>query len=78
MDADARKTAVDLQERFGVPAEKAAAKIIRAIEADRHRLRIGVDAHLGVFLSRLFPVGLQRALTLAFRRGGQNEKRKRE
>jgi hypothetical protein len=60
---------VELQERFGMPAERAAAKIIRAVERDKRRLLVGVDAHIGVFLKRLFPVGLQRLLTLAFRLG---------
>jgi short-subunit dehydrogenase len=71
MEADAKATAVDLQERFGMPAEKAAAKILGAMERDKRRLLIGVDAHIGVFLKRLFPIGFQRLLTLAFRRGNR-------
>ena len=71
--AEDRARAVELQERFGMPAERAAAKIIRAIERDRRRLLIGVDAHLGVFLKRLFPVGFQRLMTLAFRLGSRDQ-----
>jgi short-subunit dehydrogenase len=71
MEPDAKVTAVDLQERFGMSAEKAAAKILRAMERDRRRLLIGVDAHIGVFLKRLFPIGFQRLLTLAFRFGNR-------
>ena len=32
---------------------------------------VGVDAHLGVFLKRLFPVGFQRLMTLALRLGSK-------
>lgn len=69
MSDEDRAGAVAMVERFGMPAERAAAKIVRAIEKDRKRLLIGVDAHVAVFLKRLFPVGFQRLLTLAFRRG---------
>ena len=69
METDAQVTAVDLQERFGMPAETAAEKILRAMERDKRRLLIGVDAHIGVSLKRLFPIGFQRLLTLAFRLG---------
>ena len=54
-----------------MPADRAAAKIIRAIERDKRRVLVGVDAHMGVFLKRLFPVGFQRLLTLAFRLGSR-------
>ncbi len=46
---------------------RAAAKIIRAVERDKRRVLVGVDAHIGVLLKRLFPVGFQRLITLAFR-----------
>lgn len=64
-----RASAVATVERFGLPAERAAEKIVRAIERDRRRVLIGVDAHVAVFLKRLFPVAFQRLMTLAFRRG---------
>jgi len=73
MDAEDKARAVALQERFAMPAERAAAKIIRAIERDRRRLLIGVDAHIGAFLNRLFPVGFQRLMTLVFRLGSRGE-----
>ena len=53
-----------------MPAERAAAKIIRAVERDRRRVLVGVDAHIGAFLKSVFPVAFQRALTFAFRRSG--------
>jgi short-subunit dehydrogenase len=73
MKADDKQRAVAIQERFGMPAERAAAKIIRAIEHDKRRVLVGVDAHMGVFLKRLFPVGFQQLLTLAFRLGSKKE-----
>ncbi len=75
MDVEAKERAVALQERFAMPTERAAAKIIRAIEADRRRVLIGADAHLGVFLKRLFPVGFQRLMTFAFRIGSRADSR---
>jgi len=66
-----KQRAVALQERFGMPAERAAAKIIRAVERDKRRVLVGVDAHIGVCLKRLFPVGFQRLMTLAFRFGSR-------
>jgi len=73
MDPADRARAVELLERFAMPAERAAAKIIRGIERDRRRILIGVDAHLGVFLKRLFPVGFQRLMTLALRLGSKGK-----
>jgi len=67
LDPEAQERAAALQDRFAMPADRAAAKIIRAIERNRFRLLIGVDAHVGVFLKRLFPVGFQRLLTLVYR-----------
>jgi len=71
MKEDDKQRAVALQERFAMPAERAAAKIIRAVERDKRRVLVGVDAHMGVFLKRLFPVGFQRLMTLAFRLGSR-------
>ena len=73
MEADDKERAVAIQERFAMPAERAAAKIIRAIERDKRRVLVGVDAHIGVFLKRLFPVGFQRLITLAFRLGSSKQ-----
>jgi len=72
IEAEDRAAAAAAVDRFGMPAERAAAKIIRAVERDRRRLLIGIDAHVGVFLKRLFPVAFQRLLTLAFRRRGDS------
>ncbi|MCP4625538.1 MAG: SDR family NAD(P)-dependent oxidoreductase, partial [bacterium] len=69
-DPEAKARAVEMQERYGMPTDKAAEKIIRAIEKNKLRVLVGIDAYIGEFLKRLFPVGLQRMLTLAFRLGG--------
>ncbi len=71
MGAEDKERAVALQERFGMPAERAAAKIVSAVERDKRRVLVGVDAHMGVFLKRLFPVGFQQLLTFAFRFGSK-------
>lgn len=77
IEAEDRASAAAAIDRFGMPAERAAAKIIRAVERDRRRLLIGVDAHVGVFLKRLFPVAFQRLLTLVFRRRGNSGRAQR-
>jgi short-subunit dehydrogenase len=74
MDEADRTRAAALQDRFGMPAERAAEKIVRAVERDRRRVLVGIDAHVGAFLKRLFPVGFQRLLTLIFRLAGRNAK----
>jgi short-subunit dehydrogenase len=55
-------------ERWAMPPEKAARKIVRAIERNRARLRIGVETYIGDWAKRLFPVSTQRLLGLAWRR----------
>jgi len=71
MQDDDKQRAVAIQERYAMPAQRAAGKIIRAIERDERRVLVGVDAHLGVCLKRLFPVGFQQLMTLAFRLGSK-------
>jgi short-subunit dehydrogenase len=72
-DEAARARAVELQDRFAMPVERAAARIIRAVERNRRRVLVGVDAHIGAFLKSLFPVALQRAITLGFRLSGSRD-----
>jgi short-subunit dehydrogenase len=69
-DSESGASAAALQDRFGMASEKAAAKIIRAIERDRRSVLVGVDAHVAALLKRLFPVGFQRALTRIYRLAG--------
>lgn len=72
LDDDAKSRAAELQDRFAMPVERAAEKIIRAVERDKRRVLVGVDAKLGDVLKRIFPVGLQRLLTLIFRWGDRS------
>jgi short-subunit dehydrogenase len=72
-DEAARARAVELQERFAMPVERATAKIIRAVERDARRVLVGADAHIRAFLKSLFPVAFQRAITLGFRLSGSRD-----
>jgi short-subunit dehydrogenase len=55
-------------DRFSIPPERAARKIVRAIERRKPRVLIGPDAYLMESLERLAPVLSQRALAWAYRR----------
>jgi len=68
MKPDERDAAVEVQHRFGMPAERAAEKILRAVERNKWRVLVGADAHVMVLLARIFPVGFQRLLGFAIRR----------
>ena len=67
LDAHAQLKATQLQEKYGMPTDKAAEKIVRAIEKDKLRVIVGVDAHIGEFAKRLFPMSFQRLIGLFFR-----------
>jgi short-subunit dehydrogenase len=67
LDNEAQLKAAELQEKYGMPTDKAAEKIVRAIERNKLRVVIGADAHIGEFLKRVFPVTFQRLLGLFFR-----------
>jgi hypothetical protein len=55
-------------ERWAMPPEKAARKIVRAIERNQARVRIGVETYIGDWAKRLFPVSTQRLVGWAWRR----------
>jgi len=67
LDNEAKLKAVELQKKFGMPTDKAAEKIVRAVERNKLRVVVGTDAHIGEFLKRLIPVSFQRLLGLFFR-----------
>jgi short-subunit dehydrogenase len=67
LDAQGQLKAAELQEKFGMPTDKAAQKIVRAIEKNKLRVVIGADAHIGELLKRILPVSFQRLLGLFFR-----------
>lgn len=61
-DIEQAKKNFDLAHKTGVDADYAAAKIIRAIEKNKPRLKIGKDAHIFHFIMRYVP-GLGGMLT---------------
>lgn len=67
LDAQAQVRAAKLQEKYGMPTEKAAEKIVRAIERNKLRVVVGADAHIAELLKRLFPVSFQRMIGIFFR-----------
>lgn len=67
LDTQAQAKAVKLQEKYGMPTEKAAEKIVTAIERDKLRVLVGADAHIAELLKRLFPVLSQRMMGVFFK-----------
>jgi short-subunit dehydrogenase len=61
-DVEAAKRNYELAQRIGVTAEHVAQRIVRAIEKNQLRIRVGKDAVLLDILKRWFPVGIQKAL----------------
>lgn len=57
-----------LMERFGMPPEKLARKVVKAVKKNHPQVRIGWDAYLGDWLKRLFPHSIHRPLQWGFRR----------
>lgn len=48
----------EMQQRFGISPERAAARIVRAVERGKVRVRIGLDAMLIDVLKRLLPTAI--------------------
>jgi short-subunit dehydrogenase len=67
-DAEEMRTTAEQFERRAMPPAKAAAKIVRAIEKNRGRVLIGIEAYLADWAKRLFPTATQRLLGWGFRR----------
>lgn len=63
-----------LMERFGMPPEKLAAKVVKAVQDNRMQIRIGWDSFLGDWFKRLFPRGVHRPLQWGFAK--EQEKRR--
>ncbi len=57
-----------LMERFGMPPEKLAGKVVKAVKANRMQVRIGWDSLLGDWCKRLFPRGVHKPLQWGFAR----------
>ncbi len=73
-DEDGRQKGIEQIERFGHSPEKAARKIVRAIERDRRRVLIGPEATVLDWAKRAFPVGLHSLLTALYRRNPSTER----
>ena len=61
-DLEAAQRNYELAHRIGVSPEHVAATIIKAVEKNKMRIRVGKDAWMLDVLKRLFPVGLQKML----------------
>lgn len=61
-DIDAAKPNFDMAQRTGVTADYVANCIIKAIKANKIRIRVGKDALLLDLLKRWFPVGIPKML----------------
>jgi len=73
-DEEGRLTGIEQLERWGHSPEKAARKIVRAIERNRPRVLIGPEATLIDWAKRLFPVGTHRLLTAFYLRNPSTER----
>lgn len=57
-----------LMERFGMPPEKLAINVVKAVKANKMQVRIGWDSYLGDWLKRLFPRGVHTLFQWGFKR----------
>ena len=62
-DTEGKQQGVDMIARYGHSPEKAAAKIVTAIEKNRKRVLIGPEAYLTDWIKRALPVTTHRILT---------------
>ena len=69
-DEEQKSRVASRVDRFAVPPERAARKIVRAIERKKLRVRVGPDAYVLEWTKRLFPVLSSRAVAWAYRRFG--------
>ncbi|MDJ0867317.1 MAG: SDR family NAD(P)-dependent oxidoreductase [Myxococcota bacterium] len=69
-DEEARRRTLELFERRARPPAYAAARIVRAIERDRLRVRICPETYVADWLKRLLPVATHRLVAWGYRRAG--------
>ncbi len=67
-DVEDQKNTIEMFDRFAHWPEKAARKIVRAIERRRARVRIGPESYLTDWAKRLLPVTTQRLIGYGWRR----------
>jgi NAD(P)-dependent dehydrogenase (short-subunit alcohol dehydrogenase family) len=77
VDAEGKRQAMEMVERYGRPAKTAARKIVRAIERDRRRVLIGVDAYAFEWFKRLLPVRVHSLVTAIYHRSASAERARR-
>lgn len=70
LDPETRSRTVALFERFGMSPERAAERIVRAVERNKMRVLICREAYLADWLRRLVPTASQRLVAAASRRSG--------
>jgi short-subunit dehydrogenase len=71
MDPETRSRTIELFERFGMPPEAAAERIVRAVERNQMRVLICREAYAADWLRRLAPTASQWLLAAVARRGGR-------
>jgi len=54
-DIEAAKKNYDMAMKMGIDADKAAAKILRAVERNKKKIRIGKESHLIDYMNRFMP-----------------------
>lgn len=57
-----------LMARYGMPPEKLALKVVKAVKENRMQVRIGFDAYLGDWFKRLLPIAVHAPLQWGFKR----------
>ena len=55
-----------LMERYGMPPEKLAKKVVHAVQKNKMQVRVGFDSYLGDWLKRLFPSAIHRPFQWGF------------
>lgn len=66
-DQEASKKMFALVSKVAMDPDKAAAKIVRAMEKKQQRVLVGLDSRLVEFIKRVFPVLIHRLAALAYR-----------
>lgn len=68
---EATEKLANLMGRFGMPPEKLAQRVVKAVKENRMQVRIGFDSYLGDWLKRLLPKAVHAPLLWGFNRSLQ-------
>ena len=66
---DTTNKLANLMERYGMPPEKLADKVVNAVLKNKMQIRVGFDSFLGDWLKRLFPRAIHRPFQWGFQWG---------